>query len=153
MRGELVKHGRGFLPCSDESEAVHKRMVPGEIVWVKFLRIRDPVSHRRYWALMNLCAQNCERIKLPRGGVMPVHSKEDVHTAIKLCTGYVDTIFDDNQNPVAFIPKSTSFENMTEDEWREWWSRVMDAVCEVVLPGVSIPEVQTEIMSCMGMAG
>ena len=152
MRIELFKHGRGFLPASEEAEAVHRRMAPGEIAWMKVLRIRDPVAHRRYWALMTMCANNCERIELPYGGVMLVHSKEDVHTAVKLCTGYCDTIFDANQRPVAFIPKSTNFESMTADEWAGYWPRVLDVVQERILPGVEIPEVQTELLRCMGMA-
>jgi len=152
MKIELFKRGRGFLPASPEAEKVHARMEQGEIAWFKVLRIRDPVAHRRYWALMNLCASNCERIELPYGGVMLVHSKDDVHTALKLCTGHRDTIFDAFGKPVFQIPKSTNYESMTADEWSEYWPRVLDVVQERILPGVEIPEVELEILKCMGMA-
>lgn len=152
MKIELFKRGAGFLPASEEAEAVHRRMSQGELGWFKVLRIRDPVAHRRYWGLLGLCAENCERIELPYGGVMLVHSKDDVHTAIKLCTGHCDTIFDAHGKPAFQIPRSTNFESMTADEWAAYFPRVLDVVQERILPGVEIPEVQTEIMKCMGWA-
>jgi len=152
MRGYLAKHGRGFLPADEDVEAVHRRLDIGECAYVKFIRVRDPVSHRRYWKLMTVCAQNCERIEIDPGQWMPVRSKEDVHTAIKLCTGFYDPIFDAGGAVIAKIPKSTGFESMTEDEWREYWPRILDVVQEKVMPGVEIPEVELELMKLMGMA-
>lgn len=152
LRIELYKRGRGFLPASDEAEAVHKRMTQGEIAWFKPVRVRDPVAFRRYWATMTLCAQNCERIDLPYGGVMLVKSKEDVHTAIKLCTGLCDTIFDAFGKPVYQVAKSTSFEEMTADEWEEYWPKVVQEVVDRVLPGVEWPEMELEIQKCMRIA-
>lgn len=152
MKIELYRRGQGFLPASEDAERVRNRMSPGEICWFKVLRVRDPVAHRRYWALVTLCAQNCERIELPYGAVMEIKHKNDVHTAIKLCTGHCDTIFDGLGKPAFQIPKSTNYENMTADEWSEWWPRVLDVVQERILPGVSMPEMNLEIMKCMGMA-
>lgn len=152
MKVELFRRGQGFLPASEDAERVRNRMAQGEICWVKVLRIRDPVSHRRYWQLMTLCAMNCERIELPYGGIMRINNKNDVHTAIKLCTGHCDTIFDANGAPVYQIPKSTSYEDMTADEWEEYLPRVFDVVQERVLPGVRMPEMEYEISKCMGMA-
>lgn len=142
--------GRGFVPVGEEAETVHARMSPGEIGWFKPMRVRDPVAHGRYWQLMTMCAQNCERIDLPYGGVMIVHDKEDVHTAIKLCAGLCDTIFDAFGKPAFQIPKSTDFENMTADEWADYWPKVLDVIEERILPGVAIPEVENEIQKCMG---
>lgn len=152
MKIELYKMGRGFVPASPEAEAVHTRMGPYEVAWFKVLRIREPKEHRRYWALMTLCAEHCERIELPYGGVMLVHSKDDVHTAMKLCTGYCDTIFDTFGKPAFQIPKSTAFEEMTADEWAEYWPKVTQQVCERILPGVSLPEVELELLKCMRLA-
>jgi hypothetical protein len=152
MKIELYRRGKGWLPCSPDAEKVLNRMTQGEIAWFKPLRIRDPVAHRRYWALMGLCADNCERINLPYGGVMLIHSKDDVHTAIKLCTGLCDTIFDAFGKPIFQIAKSTSYEDMTADEWSEFWPRVVDVVINTILPGVSLPEMELEILKCTGLA-
>lgn len=152
MKIEIFKRGQGFMPASDDAQKVHARMTQGEIAWVKVLRIRDPIAHRRYWKLMEMCADNCEHIELPYGAMMKIHHKDDVHTAIKLCTGLCDTIFDANGAPVFQIPRSTNYEAMTCDEWAEYWPRVLDVVSERILPGVSLPEMQHEIEKCMGWA-
>ena len=152
MKIEIYRKGRGWLPASQDAEKVLGRMVQGEIAWVKPLRIRDPTSHRRYWALMTLCADNCERIELPGGGFMDIHSKDDVHVAMKLWTGHVTRIFDADGKLAFVIPKSTDYESMTADEWSEYFPRVMDVVQQRIIPGVEIPEVEFEILKCMGYA-
>ena len=101
---------------------------------------------------MELCAQNCERIELPYGGVMLVHAKDDVHTAIKFFTGHCDWILDTNGKPVFAIPKSTDFESMDAEDWAEYWPKVTQTVQEHVLPGVRMPAVELELLKCMGLA-
>lgn len=149
---ELVRKGRGWLPASTDAEKVRNRMGVGEIAWFKPLRVRDPVAHRRYWGLMRLCAENCERIDLPYGGAMEIHSKDDVHTAIKICTGHVTWVLDAFGKPSFAIPKSTDFESLTADEWLEYWELVVQVVLERVLPGVALPEVELELLKCMRLA-
>lgn len=148
----MAKHGRGFLPTEEASEKLHAKLEIGEAVAFKRVQVRDPVSLRRYWKLMEMCAENCERIELPYGGVMLVKSRYDVHTAVKLLTGHCDTIFDAFGKPAFQIPKSTDFDEMTQDQWEEYWPRVNDAIGEHILPGVSLRSVETEIMKCMGWA-
>lgn len=152
MRGWIAKHGRGFLPADEETERAHGRVEVGECIPVRFLRVRDITAHRRYWLLMTVCAKNCERIEVAHGVFMEIKTKENVHTAMKLCTGYYDELCDAENRPVARIPKSTNFDEMTADEWAEYWPRVCDVVQEQVLPGVSLPEVQLELFKLMGMA-
>jgi hypothetical protein len=152
LKIELYRRGKGWLPASEDAEKVLQRMDQGEICWVKPLRIRDLKSHRRYWQLMTMCADNCEQIELPHGGFMQIHSKDDVHTAIKLCTGLVTTIFDAEGKPAFQVPKSTDYENMTADEWLAYWPKVLDVVQERIIPGIQIAEVEHELQKCMGWA-
>jgi hypothetical protein len=149
---ELYRRGQGFLPASDDAVRVRDRMEQGQIAFFKPLRVRCPRELRRYWALMSMAADNCERIEMPYGGVMLVQSKDDVHTAVKLCAGYCTTIFDTGGNPVFQIPKSISFEDMTEDEWLQFWPKVVDVIMQRVMPGVSLPEIELELLKCMRLA-
>lgn len=148
----FAKHGRGFLPGNEAADKIHRRLEVGEMVGLKEVKVRDAISFRRYWKLMDMCADNCEQIRLPYGGIMLVKSRYDVHIAVKLCTGYCDTIFDAFGKPAFQIPKSTDFDEMTQQEWEEYWPRINDAIAEVILPGVSLRSVETEIMKCMGWA-
>jgi hypothetical protein len=149
---ELYRRGKGWLPASEDAEKVLQRMDQGEICWVKPIRVRDPDSHRRYWKLMQMCADNCEQIELPNGAVMRIHSKDDVHTAIKFCSGHVTTILDASGNAAFQIPKSTDYESMTKDEWDRYWPSVIQVVMERVMPGIERPEIEFELQRCMGLA-
>jgi len=149
---ELYRRGQGWLPANDDAIKVRDRMDQGEIAWFKPLRVRCPKDLRRYWALMTMCADNCERIEMPHGGVMLIQSKEDVSDAVKICSGHCTTIFDMDGKPVYQIPKSISFENMEQNEWDQFWPKVVDVVMERVMPGISLPDIELELLKCMRLA-
>ena len=152
MNIELYRRGEGFLPASDDAIKVRNRMQQGEIAWFKPLRVRCPKDLRRYWALMTMCADNCERIEMPHGGVMLIQSKEDVSDAVKICSGHCTTIFDMDGKPVYQIPKSISFENMEQSDWEKFWPKVTDVVMERIMPGVSHESIELELLKCMRLA-
>lgn len=148
----LAAHGRGFLPADERAEKFRNRFEPGEVLPFRPVRVRDITAHRRYWKLMDLCAQNCERIEIAPGAWMEVKTKEDVHTAIKLCTGHYTEIFDAENTPIARVPKTTNFEEMTAEEWEEYWPRVLDAVQTRIIPGIRLSDVVLQLHKCMGWA-
>ena len=152
MNIELFRRGQGFLPASDDAIKVRDRLQQGEIAWFKPLRVRCPKDLRRYWALMTMCADNCERIEMPHGGVMLIQSKEDVSDAVKICSGHCTTIFDMDGKPVYQIPKSISFENMEQSDWEKFWPKVTDVVMERIMPGVSHESIELELLKCMKLA-
>jgi len=152
MNIELFRRGQGFLPASDDAIKVRDRLQQGEIAWFKPLRVRCPKDLRRYWALMTMCADNCERIEMPHGGVMLIQSKEDVSDAVKICSGHCTTIFDMDGKPVYQIPKSISFENMEQSDWEKFWPKVTDVVMERIMPGVSHESIELELLKCMRLA-
>jgi len=153
MRIEIYKHGKGFLPTGDDADKVHQRMSPGELVWVEVLRVRDIVMHRRYWKLMTLCAENCERIVTKDGKVIEIRDKDDMHRAMKLLTGHCDYVYDAVTNaPLLAIPKPTNFEELDQDEWQEYWKKVTVAMTTHILPGVTEPTVEFELLKCAGLA-
>lgn len=152
ISGWLAKKGRGFIAADENFQKIHSVMADDECAYFKYVKVRDPAAFRRYWKLMTICAENCEQIVLDDGAVLAVKTKQDVHTAVKLCTGHYDTLFDTQNRPIARIVKSTSFEEMEAEEWDEYWPRVLDVVEERVLPGVSLSALQHEIRRCMGTA-
>lgn len=152
MNIELFRRGQGFLPASDDAIKVRDRLQQGEIAWFKPLRVRCPKDLRRYWALMTMCADNCERIEMPHGGVMLIHEKEDVSDAVKICSGHCTTIFDMSGKPVYQIPKSISFENMEQSDWEKFWPKVTDVVMERIMPVVSHESIELELLKCMRLA-
>jgi hypothetical protein len=149
---ELYRKDECLLAASDDAIKVVNRMEEGEATWFKPIRVRDLSAHRRYWKLMTMCAENCDHMDLPYGGSIEIHSKDDVHTAIKICTGHVTWILDSFGKERFAVPKSTDFESMTADEWNEYWPKVLDVVAERIMPGIQQQEVEYELQKCMGWA-
>lgn len=149
---ELAKKGRGFLPANEAAETFHRKMGDGEIVVFEPVEIRDLVAHRRYFGLMRLIANSCERIELPSGSFMEIRDEQDASTAIKICAGYVEWVLDGDGRPAFGIPKSISFRKMSKSEWIGYWVKVMAVVTERVLPGVPLPTIELEMLKCMGLA-
>lgn len=148
----LAAHGRGFLPADERAEKLHKKLGAGEVLPFKPIRVRDVTAHRRYWKLMELCAQNVERIEIADDAWMDVSSKDDVHVAMKLCTGHVRWFFDAEKRPVACMPLSTNFEEMEPEEWEEYWPKVLDTVEHKIIPGIRRADVVVELYKLMGWA-
>lgn len=157
MKGCWFARMDDHLVATDETSLrVIRRLEQGECQLFKRIAVRDPVAHRRYWGLMSMIADHVEQIEIDsvRGQpvFMPIHTKENAHTAMKLCTGHYDALPVGGTHYAVRIPKPTNFEDMSPDEWALYWPRVMDVVCSKVFPEVEIPEVQTEMLKCMGMA-
>lgn len=156
MKVWFARVNDALISTDEESLKVIRRMEPGECQCFERIGARDPVAHRRYWALMTMIAGHVDRIEIDRLGkqpvYMPIFNKENAHTAMKLCTGLYDTLPVGGTDYCVRVPKSTSFKEMTPDEWMAYWPRVMDVVMERVFPEIEIPEVQTELMKCMALA-
>lgn len=137
-------------PADERSLRVVQRMEFGEARMFRPVSVRDIRSHRRYWKLVTVCSENCEQIEIAPGRWMEVKTPEDVHVAIKFCTGLYHTILDNEGRPMMRVVKSTSFEEMTREEWDEYWPRVLDVIEEKILPGVALSDVVIEIHKLMG---
>lgn len=157
MKGSyFARHGNSLVATDTESERIIRRLDEGECQLFKRITVRDPVAHRRYWGLMSMIGHHVDQIEIDclRGQpvYMPIFGKENAHTAMKLCTGHYDTLPVGGTHYAVRVPKPTNFEDMSPDEWLAYWPRVMDVVEHKVFPEVEIPEVQIEMMKCMGIA-
>lgn len=140
-----------LISTDEDSLKLIRRMEIGECKAFRPAGVRDPVSHRRYWVLMTLTAKNVKRIEIDRVNRQPVYmriwTKEDVHTAMKLCTGLYDTLPVGGTDYAIRVPKSTDFEKMTPEEWIAYWPKVMDVLLEKVAPDIEIPEARDEMLA------
>ncbi len=156
MKIWLARQHNSLIATDEDGLRVIHRLGEGECQCFNRVTVRDPVAHRRYWGLMTMIGHHVDRIEIDRirkePVYMPIFNKDNAHTAMKLCTGHYDTLPVGGTHYAVRVPKSTNFEDMSSDEWLAYFPRVMDVVCSKVFPEVEIPEVQTEMLKCMGMA-
>lgn len=131
--------------CADDDAAseVLRKLAPGDVVRVDVQRPRSHKNLRRWFALCRLLHENCEQFTSP----------ELAHGWLKIMAGHAVQIVSKTTGEVYLIADSISFGRLDEDEFQAIWQRAMKAVVEHVMPGITEPELEYEILSLLGMAG
>jgi hypothetical protein len=124
----------GFVAEGPDAEAYLKTIPIGTVMKVEVRKPRSGLHHRKYWALCGLVAQNHATLETAR----------QVDQAIKMLSGHVDLVR--VQDEVFRIPASISFAAMDQDQFAEFYNRACDVVVRELLPGVSLREVQDEVL-------
>lgn len=125
------------LAATDESSAAALRKIPvGELVTAEIKRPRNGREHRLYWVLCTAVATNHEQLR----------DAESVHQVLKMLTGLTDKVAIKSTGEIIEIPRSISFGKMSADEWDAYFERAKQAVCDHLLPGVGLRELQDEIL-------
>ena len=106
----------GLVPFNDESREALRSYGCGEIIRVKLFKDRNVRFHRKYWALVNMVFENQEIYK----------SKEAMHFAIKVAAGWIDHV--EVGQKVHLMPRSTSFEKMSEQEFSIFYLDAVEAI-------------------------
>jgi hypothetical protein len=146
----FARRGESLIATDDDSRKVIERLDEAECQCFKRIGVRDPVAHRRYWALMSDLPKKVRRIEIDRLGgqpvYMPIFNKGNAHTAMKLCTGLYDTLPLGGSDYCVRVPHSTGFESMTADEWLLYWPEVLEVCVEKVAPAIEIPEARDDML-------
>jgi|CXWJ01.1.fsa_nt_gi hypothetical protein len=126
----------GLAPTGEAEQTRLAKIPMGAIVSAEIKMSRSLPEHRRYWLMCSMVAINHEQLQ----------DAESVHQALKLLTGWTDKIALRSTGEIIQVPRSISFSKMTPDEWDAYYARAKQAVCEHLLPGVEIRELQDEIL-------
>lgn len=130
----------GLAPDDESATAVLRRIKPGDVVRVEVRRPRNLSAHRRWFALVNMIYANSEDYGSP----------ELVHAHLKLLAGHADPIVNKATGETYLVPKSISFSSMDEDAFQALWARVVPKVCTEIIPGLTVPEVEDEVLRICG---
>ena len=63
----LIRAGKVLVPATEQDEELLKRVRTGEVIACEFTKPRNPLFHRKFFALLNLAYEYWE----PDGGLMP----------------------------------------------------------------------------------
>lgn len=132
----------GLAPADDESRRVLARIPMGQTVRADVHRPRRNKNLRRWWALCELLADNCEQFKSP----------DMAHEWLKIMAGHCQQIVSKSTGEVFLIADSIAFSRLDEDQFQDVWVRAVKAVCEHLLPGVTEREIEEEILRLIGAA-
>jgi hypothetical protein len=125
----------GLAATDEAGQAVLRKVPVGDVVACEIRRPRNGSQHRLYWVMCTAVAINHEQLQ----------DAESVHQVLKMLTGLTDKIALKSTGEIVQIPRSISFSKMSADEWDAYFERAKQAVCEHLLPGVGMRELQDEI--------
>lgn len=145
-----VRHGEGLFATDEDGAKVIHRLQEGECDFFKRIGVRDPVMHKRYWALMTSLPKKIRRLEIDRvegkPAYMDILHKGHAHAAMKICTGLYDAIPIEGTQFALRVPHSTNFDEMTPDEWLLYWPQVLEVCVEKVAPIIEVPEARDDML-------
>lgn len=131
MKLFLLGRAGGLYPTGRLSaDAVAK--LSGKECVCEVSRPRNLAHHRKLWALAALCADHSQ------------FTAEQVVDIFKLRTG-LTTQSQLADGTIVQHPGSISFAKMGQDEFEEWYERVLRVVATDILPGVTREDVAREL--------
>ena len=115
MKGLFRRGEHGLVPLDDELPG-WKRIKPGDIIEVEYVRPRSQQFHKLLWALLKLVADNQEQYRM-----------DEILDVVKIGVGHTRVI----AMPGDFVfrvPKSISFASMDEDEFAAFFRSAVDFI-------------------------
>lgn len=138
----VIRTLNGAAPADDAAKEVFRKWPIGETRHCDIRRPRAHRSLRRYWGLCKLVYDNCQQFKSP----------EQVHDYLKIRAGHCTHIVSPKTGEVFLVADSINYDTLDEDQFQEIWQRVIQVVCEEILPGIEGSAIEYEVLKCCGVA-
>lgn len=106
----------------------------GQQVEIQIKQARNGRQHRLYWAMIGLVYHQQSRYA----------TQEQLSNAIKCAVGWCDEI-ELSSGKVMVTPRSISFSNMPQEQFSEFFDKVIELVVTKILPGVSDADLRAEL--------
>ena len=130
----LKRNGLTLVPLAeDDADALGR--LPLTTLRANVSAPRNIQHHKKLFALLKLILGNQERYK----------STDELLAAVKVHLGHCDTVFMRDGTEIR-IPKSISFTAMDQAEFAQFYDRVLDCVCSEIIPGLSRPDVERQLL-------
>ena len=122
MKFYLAKKGSYFIPATEDDSVKARKVGQGEVVVVKVVDQRNYKHLKKFFALINIAFSNMPE-KYDNHFPTPELLREEL---IKRA-GYYHTYTDVKGN-IQYVARSISFEKMSQDEFSDLYSRVLDVI-------------------------
>lgn len=115
----------GFVPASEAAREFHAKTKLGQVVDLRGRRPRNPGHHRKLFALLGLLADNRDEFA----------NTDDALLGLKAVLGHgVWKRLHPKAEREVFVPDSIAYENMSQDEFNDFYEAAIAAVRRWWLP-------------------
>lgn len=134
MKFVCNKQGNTLRPTGSVGEDALRSIHDGDFVMVEVKQGRNLAHHQKFFALLDLVRRNQSKYQ----------TTEDLLTAVKIYTGHYDIVQLHDGKPV-IAPKSISFARMDQQEFGQFYDKVIRLVCEHIIPGLPEGTLRAEL--------
>ena len=123
MKLLAVKTSHGLIPYSEDDEEKFGRIPKGKCVEISISSARNPGHHRKYFKLIDTAWSY-----QPEAVREFYKNKEVFRKSLELCAGHCELAWDFKFERFVEIPKSISFNSMSQEEYAELYDKVMGII-------------------------
>jgi hypothetical protein len=130
----MVKDGDGNLvPYAAYDRETMVKYKPGATIRVTVAQQRSQPRHRLYRVMLRQVVKNTDLFT----------SEDSLHKTLLVANGVVEPLFTVD-GEIIFIPSSTAFDKMLEEDFKDYFDRALLTIQQHILPGVDIEELMAE---------
>lgn len=141
MKLNLVVTSEGFRPAADEDYELKKKLKRGSVVRCTVVEFRNYGLHRKYFALIN-CAWE---YLTEQQREFFYDNVESFRKTVEVSAGHCEPVYNRTSNEWYDMPKSISFDSMSESEFEILYERVRDVLYQMFIPSVNKQEFEEEL--------
>lgn len=133
MKLFLTNTPMGLKPVYDEDYEEKKKLKLNETYAVEITLARNLQFHRKFFVLIGIGFNNSKRVAASEESaktddkIIPL-TKKSYRALVIMKSGYVDMI--NIGKGIMVLPKSIAFENMSEETFRDLYSKALDFIIE-----------------------
>lgn len=131
MEIALIKTSNGFVPADTETEKWAKKLQQGRVIHSNFTQMRNYKFFKKWFALLNIGFDNWSPNPLDNTYGIPEKNFSRFRSDVIILCGFYDTVIR-LDGSVRIEPKSVSFAKMTEDTFRDLYSKTIDVMLKYV---------------------
>lgn len=128
------------MPNTDMDYEHKQKLKLGQVYSVEIRQPRNYKFHKKYFALLNLVWDN-----LPEHLTRSFKRFENFRETIQMQAGWYEMYVNHKGNQI-YKPKSISFAKMSEDEFEEMYSAIIDIILRDYITGMDREELEMEII-------
>lgn len=128
----LVKDMGGFKPLGSDDSELMKKIPLGSVIEAEFSKKRNPLFHRKFFALLNLAYEYWSPPEADWRGFKAVKNFDVFREQVTILAGFREVTYS-LDGSVKVKAKSISFASMDDSEFEQVYTKVLDVIWNKVL--------------------
>ena len=136
MKLNLLNTREGLKPMYDEDYDEKKKLKIGEVYEAEIRQPRNLRFHRKYFALLRCSWEYLDEKKQSFFN----NDLEVFRKSLEVTSGWCEPVYNISMKSWLHVPKTISFEKMTEEQFNTLYNNVRDIPFSVIIPNISQEE-------------